>query len=592
LLGAVADLLIQLEQDPTNKEIVNAIFRPVHSIKGNAAFFGFHRLREFAHELESLLVLIREGKRQVTRPLLDVTLAGVEELQSTIHRLQSGGAEVANEASFRALLERIVAAQKGDATPRMESTENFTQLRQALTQRAPDLLPLLDGMVAEDSQSVAAVSAPASDAKGPVAAAAKAADPKPSSRHENTKFMRVREEDVDMFLSFVGEILTIGEALTYVERKLIEGSDPEQTRKHLRETNREFSKVSLALQSSVMAIRRVPVKPLIQKLPKIARDVATAREKDVRVSITGDDLLIDKSVIEVIDAPLVHIVRNAVDHGIESPGVRASRGKEKTGSVRIELAETSKDLVVQIHDDGNGIPLEKLRAKAIEAGMITANQPLGEEELVSLIFSAGMSTAEQVTDISGRGVGMDVVKRSLESAGGKISIETTAEKGSSFKIVVPKTASTQIILGMITQCHDQTYVLPAERVRETFYCTHDSFSNVPGLGRCVYHQGEHLPVVDLSEIFYGERSSGACRVAISTKVRGIPCAIVVDQVDAVHHVVIKKLSQASIFDPCFAGASILGDGSLALVVDLDNLDATVESPSQPDEHAPAEIPLQ
>jgi two-component system chemotaxis sensor kinase CheA len=578
-LEPLCGYLINLEKDPLNKELINSIFRPVHSLKGNSSFFGFHRLRAFAHELESLLACMREGKCSLCPKLYDTLLRGIEELILIVARLSSGGVEVADEEKYNSLFALFTEMRTGAGQSIEVAAADRDKLIASVTERAPDLLPLLMSALSLNREDAAILT----ENRSPVLPEPKSvtveehvsnAKSLPSEkRHEMRKMMRVREEDVDNFLSSVGELLELGEAISYLNENLSDSSSAGSNRiaGELKRISQDYSKITGSLQKSVMGIRKISVKPLFAKLPKIARDVAQSRNKEIELTIRGDDLFIDKSLVEILDAPLLHIVRNAVDHGIELPNDRVASGKPPVGQVVIELSETERNFLLTIEDDGGGIRLDALSRKAIEQGLIKEGEVLSQSDIVSLIFAAGVSTAEVVTDVSGRGVGMDVVRRGIEDAGGVITVDTATGKGSLFKLELPKSVSTQIMMGLVTQVGGRQFIFSADKVKETFPCYPSDILLAMNGGNCLYRYGEHLPILNISKIF-GERSEAdGVGVAITAKIRGVSVVIVVDQVINVLNVVVKKLADIPIFDPMFLGAAITGDGSLALVVDLEKL---------------------
>lgn len=578
-LEPVSGYLIALEKDPSNKELINSIFRPVHSLKGNSSFFGFHRMRAFAHELESLLASMREGKCLLCPKLYETLLQGIDELTATVARLSTGGSEVVDENKYNFLLTLFTDLRTGAGQTHEFTTADREKLIASVSERAPDLLPLLTAALSLSKEVTAAApskSMPSvnESVSSPTEEHLSDAKSVPSEkRHETRKMMRVREEDIDSFLGSVGELLELGEAISYLNQNLNESSEISSNRVfgELKRISQDFSKVTGSRQKSVMGIRKISVKPLFAKLPKIARDVASSKGKEIELTIRGDDLFIDKSLVEILDAPLLHIVRNAVDHGIEIPGDRVASGKSPIGQVIIELSETERNFVLTIEDDGAGIRLDALSRKAIEQGLIQEGAELSQADIVSLIFAAGVSTAEVVTDVSGRGVGMDVVRRGIEDAGGVISVQTATGKGSSFKLELPKSVSTQIIMGLVTEVGGKQFIFPVDKIRETFPCYPRDVLLAMNGGNCLYRYGEHLPILNIGKIFGEESVDAEVGVAISAKIRGKSIVIVVDQVINVLNVVVKKLADVPLFDPIFMGAAITGDGSLALVVDLEKL---------------------
>ncbi|MCB0333385.1 MAG: hypothetical protein KDD55_07785, partial [Bdellovibrionales bacterium] len=247
---------------------------------------------------------------------------------------------------------------------------------------------------------------------------------KSSPKGESGKSMRVAEEHIDTFLSYVGELLILGEMLVYLERRLAGIPGTNEVTSEFARLTESFSHLSNDLQKSLMSIRKVKVKTALQKVPRLVRDIAKNHGKEIRVETSGEEIEVDKSLIEMLDAPLTHMVRNAADHGIEKPDVREERGKEKTGTIFVSVSESEKFINVQVKDDGGGLNYDAIQSKAESLGLVRPGEKLTERQIVDFLFAAGVSTAKEVTDVSGRGVGMDVVKRNIEQSGGKIEVES------------------------------------------------------------------------------------------------------------------------------------------------------------------------
>jgi len=393
------------------------------------------------------------------------------------------------------------------------------------------------------------------------------------------KSMRVAETAIDTFLHYVGELVVVGDMFRHLQTRVVATPGMGTLAREFRRANETFAGLSNQLQRSIMGIRRVPVKPLAQKVPRLVRDVAQAIGKEIDSVIEGETVQVDKSLLDLLDAPLTHMVRNSVDHGIETPEKREAAGKPRRGTVTVSFAEAGSHVILSVSDDGAGLNLEAIRKKGESIGLIAPGAPLQEADIVNLIFASGLSTAQKVTDISGRGVGMDVVKRAIEEAGGSINVSTTTGKGSSFRIKMPKGVTTQIVGGYLVRAGGSTYVLPLERVRETFRARPDDRQSLAGRGRCLMRRGQVVPLQELGEVL-------ACR-AETWPARGLPVVVVeanrrqlalaVEAVIGVQKVVIRRLAGLPPGAPMLSGAALLGDGHLALVLDLDQLHAAIET---------------
>jgi len=706
-------LLLQLETDPHNQSLIEAIFRPVHSLKGNAAFFAMMAVKELAHTMESLLDAMRKGRIAASHSVIDTLLAGLDELKAAFSRARAGDPEVADRPAFDALLARINAtiteqadAAVSDAAPDWQQMHKCCQVLQAEVGAANDIaqqalaqlraliapwLPTPSAAAAADSEpggSAAATVATAADpvnallqllaeefddvldddrcrqvqalllqlqartdatalaelvaeiidgyetlinisgfdlllrefmldklaalpelpalpapvaapAAAAITAAATAAPPGGASEAaaatpavENTaagkppagserpgagserKTMRVAESNIDTFLHYVGELVVVGDMFNHLQERLIQLPGALDIKRDFRRGNETFAELSSQLQHAIMAIRRVPVSPVLQKMPRLIRDVATQKGKNIVVELEGEDTLIDKSLLELLDAPLAHMCRNAADHGIEKPAQRRQQGKSDDGHVVISVNETRSSLLITVSDDGAGLDLPRLRAKAESLGIIAPGSAINEEQIINLLFSSGVSTAETVTDISGRGVGMDVVKRSIEEAGGSISVHTESGKGSRFELRLPKGVTTQIMPGYLVRVLDNSYVLPLDRIQETFSIDNDAITRFSGMGECIIRHGKTLPLACLRRVLFKQPSrndaKGAVVVSVTSNRRTV--ALLVDSVIGVQKVVVRSLEGLPSDCPIISGGALMGDGSVALILNADGLE--------------------
>ena len=391
------------------------------------------------------------------------------------------------------------------------------------------------------------------------------------------KTMRVSEERIDTFLHYVGEMLVVGDLFNHIQvqtRHLTgsAGAPALKLARDLRRANESFADLSNKLQKAIMAIRKVPIRPLLQKIPRIIRDTALAKGKEIHVEMLGEGMEIDKSLLDLLDAPITHMARNAADHGIEAPADREASGKPPTGLVMVAVSETSSSLVLTIEDDGKGLNLPRIRAKAESLGIIKPGAELGERDLINCIFAPGLSTAEQVTEVSGRGVGMDVVKRAIEDAGGLITITTQAGNGSKFAITLPKRVTTRIMPGYLVRLCDRIFAIPLDKVRETFAFQADDLTTVNGRGRCILRHDEVLPILSLADAT-GFPYAQVCerRILVTVESRGRRVAVEVDGVAGVQKVVVRDILGLPIPLQLVSGGALMGDGSVALVLDAESL---------------------
>ena len=586
-LAVVDSLFIELENDPKNSETINAIFRPIHTVKGNAAFFGLMSTKKLAHEMETVLTLAREDKLTLDQSPISLLLAGVDELRAMLARTREQQAEVADEGAFARLIERIKTAQKSQhekGLPDWQSLlaelsrvqEDLNEVDQRCGDKLNTVIALVETLrTGPSAAKTGKPAAPSQAGADPVQKEGRAEANTGTAGTETRKTLRVTEESVDCFLDYVGELIVVAEMYNHLQKAVSGCELGTSLATDFKRVNETFDTLSASLQRSIMEIRKVPVRTLLQKAPRMVRDIATAKGKQIQVTLVGEDIQIDKRLIETLDGPLTHMVRNAADHGIEPPAEREAAGKAPQGTVTIAVVETDDHVTLSISDDGRGLDLDAIRAKAVTMGLIEPDQALDQEDLINLLFASGVSTAQEVTEVSGRGVGMDVVKRSIDAAHGKMSIETEEGKGTTFSIQLAKSVSTQIIDGFLLGVGDSVYVTPMEQVLEVFYPEVGSVTSVAGKGTCVLRHGELLNVIDLRQILKeqgpSDQAEEGAGIMVSTHIGKRKTAIHVDEVLSVQKVVVKELRGLELPGDLYAGAAVMGDGTVAMILDLNAL---------------------
>ena len=676
MLSGLETLFVQLEAAPDDLETVQAIFRPIHSIKGNSAFFGFVKVKQLAHEMETVLDLVRKQSLSITKTMIDVLLAGADYLRMMLERGRAEEEEVSDEADFQAMVGRVkqVGATRMSASElgsllvtRMEVLQGELmqenpawaarvgqvikevqdlgflnppeeKAAQSVEGKGPEPLQWLRALLAQPIEG----KLPDEDAKKvgevlqsllelPADAATHAAleealdnyttfidtvgfdsllqeilqenlkkvsfssekneEESPKEEHkdaektvaaktpvksadEPAKTMRVSEQHVDAFLEYVGELLVVRDMFCHIELRLGDDCEVHNVRRELRRINETFAALSDELQSGIMSIRLVPLKNLFQRVPRLVRDVASKSGKDIRVEIVGDTIEVDKSLIDLLDAPLTHLTRNAADHGIESSELREQCGKPAQGWVRVAAEERDAVIVLAVEDDGGGLDYDGLRRKAESIGLIEPGASLGEEDIVNLLFASGVSTATEITDVSGRGVGMDVVKRMVEESGGKIKVNSTPGKGTRFEVIVPKSVTTQIISGYLVETNQQKFVFPMTKVLETTRIARDKVRTIAEKGQCFMHHGKLLPLTAMRSVLQignGAQVNNAEHLVVTLAARQEEFGVIVDQVLGVQQVVLREISGLPTASEAIAGGALMGDGTVALVLDIDKL---------------------
>jgi two-component system, chemotaxis family, sensor kinase CheA len=591
-LDAINPLILSLETNSENSNLINKIFRVMHSLKGNAPFFGLVNVKKLAHKLEDLLAAVRDKSIKISPELVNHILKGTDELRAIILRAKDNHSEIKDVVLFESLINYSAELLDTCKEAGKSSWDELNSLLFPLMELLPaekdrfskinTLISKLSGKEVLASKHIKEVVVTNKEPPPLDTLETESKEEKPTHNGEQVlqpvikesgKTMRVLEERIDTFLSFVGELIIAGETFRHLIGRLEISEAPGDLKKDFLSLNEAFSMTFNGLEKAIMSIRKVPIKTLLNKVPRIIRDVSNTKNKQVKVVIQGEDSEVDKSLLELLDAPLVHMARNAADHGIELPDVRIKAGKTPQGTVTINCKEEDKFFVIEISDDGAGLNYEALKSKAIALGVISSNQQLSQKDVINLIFEAGVSTATEVSDVSGRGVGMDVVRNSVESAGGKITVKSEQSIGSTFTLSVPKSITTQIIDGFIVKANSGYYVFPLEKIHETWLVQKSDIHRTPsGVGFISRHE-KILPYLTFSELL-GLNSSPNLEeesLAITLQHQGVLHVVAIESVLGQRQLVLKELDVFSNKSQIYSGATLLGSGEIALVLNLDKV---------------------
>jgi two-component system, chemotaxis family, sensor kinase CheA len=551
-LSSIENLALQLEQNKADTDAVHSLFRSFHSIKGLAAFLDLGRIQRLAHEVESMLDLVREDRLSVSPALIDAVLAGSDFLVQCVDAVEAGNLSDV-PAMEPVLIERLQALSKGQTEfgahgkPNVDPPGASTEF-----DRSAD-----DARAAEaDSQKSAAAVAPGSGAEQKGSRTRSATADRQSIRVETSK--------LDHLMDMVGEMV-IAESLIRNELGMMNQLQGPLQRKLTR-----LAQITSEVQRTTMGLRMVPIEPLFSRTVRIVRDLARQFGKSVEIEQDGSETEIDKSILEDLADPLMHMVRNAVDHGIESPEEREAAGKPRTARVSLSAYHLSGQIVVQIQDDGRGIDPEKILAKARQKGLV-GDEPLDKKQILDLIFAPGFSTAEKITSVSGRGVGMDVVRRQMDNLRGRIEIDSEVGKGTTFTLKLPLTRA--IIDGLVVAVGDCQYVVPVTSVREVLRPSPEHVYKVQQRGEMVDVHGRMLPVVRLHQRFNVEPMETELHkaVLVVAEAVGRQFCLMVDELIGKQEVVIKSLGSLLGSIEGVSGGTILGDGRVGLVLDIHSL---------------------
>ncbi|NOT11327.1 MAG: chemotaxis protein CheA [Methylococcaceae bacterium] len=680
-LEAMESGLLNLDTGDIDSEVINTIFRGAHSIKGGSGTFGFNEVADFTHIMETLLDEMRDGRRKVTQPAIDVLLGSVDCLRSMLTSIQAEEKiDTATVKKHKTALEIELngSAKQSDSTPATEqereiemetasSTETVVKEDFELTtqgwkiafcpyldllktgndpvrmfrelaelgefkasvniQDIPDFYeldpeecnlswdlkvlgdiplkeiqeifnwvegdceleirplekktakstpvekkigtePSLTNTDFDESESVVKEVKAKLNSDTTVKSETQQSDSDPSKTSvKASSSIRVDTAKIDALINMVGEVVITQSMLGLIGENFVM-DQLAQLKRGLSQLERH----TRDLQQSVMNIRMLPISFVFSRFPRLVHDISGKLGKKIEMKLVGENTEVDKAVVELINDPLVHLIRNSLDHGIEMPTERVAAGKPETGTIELKAYHRGGHIVIEIIDDGRGLDRKKLIAKAIEKGLIDENIVLSDKQAFELIFMPGFSTAESITDISGRGVGMDVVRRNIQALGGNIEIISDFGKGTTISIHLPLTLA--ILDGQSVAVGDETYIVPLVSIIESINITEKMLNKVAGKGETFRLRNQYIPIIRMHEIFNVQpqnKSKSAEGVVVVVEGQGALCGLFVDDLLGQQQVVIKSLEANYRRVEGVSGATILGDGSVALILDVPGL---------------------
>jgi len=564
--------LVALEREPGSRDLLGSIFRTIHTIKGTSGFLAFNQLEAVTHVGENLLARLRDGKMSMTPGITDVLLAMVDTVRDLLATIERDGNE--GDTDVSAVVERISAVLEGRDEPAAEAPVE----------------PLAEAV----AEQVAEAAVPTPEAAAPAAAPAAAAPPAPAStpaasedqpeehphrRSVADSSIRVDVDLLDNLMQLVGELVL---TRNQIVRQAGDQQDVDLTRSAQR-----LNLIASELQEGVMKTRMQPIDHIWAKLPRVVRDLGAHCGKQVTLNMVGKETELDRSLLEAVKDPLTHLVRNAVDHGLESTAERIAAGKSPEGVLTLRAYHEGGQVVVEVSDDGAGIDADKVAAKAIERGLRTQAQiaQMTPTDIIQLIFVAGFSTASSVTNVSGRGVGMDVVKTNIEAIGGTIEVESVSGRGTTCRLRIPLTLA--IVPALTVECAGDRYAIPQLSLLELVALDADRAANAVEdvNGASVYRlRGTLLPLVRLTDVLgvESDRSDGHVLIAV-LQAEGKRFGLVIDRVLSTEEIVVKPLGSQLKSIGTYSGATILGDGRVALILDVQALARRVLNTDQLDQ---------
>jgi len=586
-LEGIENGLVHLEQAPTDLTAINAVFRPFHTIKGVAGFLNLPQIQELSHEVESLLDEARSGRLKINEGIIDLTLTGVDRLKEMLADLQEAMSE---QRSLRRFDLQDIKDQVRDLQQQEDSTRqapkrqlgeilvsqgeiSSSDLNEALEQQktgigTPPLGEILvkEGKVPPQKVARALVDQLIEEKGGEAAAPPPAgAEGKVVADAQLPATIKIDLAKVDNLVNLMGE-LVIAQSQVRQNPSLLRISDPK-----LERDLAQMCRITSELQIISMSMRMIPIGQTLRKMVRLVRDLSRKSKKMVELIIEGEETEIDRNMVEAIYDPLVHLVRNALDHGLETPEEREANGKTPAGTLWLRAYHKGGNVVIDIEEDGRGLNQDRILAKAQERGLVQPGDQLTPAQIDNLIFEAGFSTAEKITDISGRGVGMDVVRQTIERLQGKIEIHSRPHQGSRFTLRMPLTLA--IIDGLVVKVGNERYILPTVAVRETIRPAPADYFTVQGQGEIIKVRSQLIPLLRLARLFRtgnGDKHPTEALVMV-VEHEGKQRGLLVDDILGKQEVVIKSLGETLQNIKGLAGGTILGDGRVGLILDLAGL---------------------
>jgi two-component system chemotaxis sensor kinase CheA len=559
LLQEVEQGVLALERNPADAASIDVVFRVFHTFKGNAGVLKLVVLQRLTHELESVLDAARRGRLALDREAIDLILSGADVLRRYVGEVlaQLSGHDRGRSIPLPVpdLIARVqsLLGERPTAHPTAQT---------AAPEARPDVPQVRQPVVA--APAAVAASVPASAAPVPTAASPVPAPVTPTAAPSS---VRVDTHKLDGLIDLVGE-LVVAQSMV-VQSPELSGLGSAQLSRCLG----QLRGITSDLQRTAMSLRMVPIGGTFRRMTRLVRDLAVELDKEIDLQLEGEETELDRTLVEELADPLVHMIRNSADHGIEPPAARVAAGKPAAGTIRLRAFHQGGFIVITIEDDGRGLSADRIRAKAVERGIVQPDEPLERAEILDLIFRPGFSTAEQITGLSGRGVGMDVVRRSIEGIRGKVEVASVEGHGTTFTLSVPLTLA--IIEGLIVGVGDQRYIVPTLSVRESFRLAAGDVTTIQGRGEVVEVRGRLTPILRLGRFLGGPGSEAPAAAAEGIVVvveSGQDCrCLLVDDLLGKQEVVIKSLGDLFRGRTAFAGAAILGDGRVGLILDVNAL---------------------
>ncbi|ELP0365433.1 response regulator [Campylobacter upsaliensis] len=585
--------LVELESNPEDLELLNRIFRVAHTIKGSSSFLNFDVLTKLTHHMEDVLNKARHGELKITPDIMDVVLESIDRMKTLLNSIRDNGNDSAIGMDIEPICARLTAISEGDVSAVASvSEEPKVETKEEVVPAAPepsvepdvDVNQLSDSEVEAEIERLLKVRKAEDQARR--AQKKKSAAPttsKPATETGGEKkvpasgggsggmdqTIRVEVKRLDHLMNLIGELVLGKNRLLKIYDDVEERYEGEKFLEELNQVVSQLSIITTDVQLAVMKTRMQPIAKVFNKFPRVVRDLSRELGKQIELEITGEETELDKSIVEEIGDPIMHMIRNSCDHGVEDPATRKANGKPERGVVQLKAYNEGNHIVIEITDDGKGLDAAGLKMKALEKNLITEKEAeqMTEKEAFALIFKPGFSTAAKVTNVSGRGVGMDVVKTNIEKLNGVIEIDSELGKGSTFKLKIPLTLA--IIQSLLVGTQEEFYAIPLASVLETVRVPIDNIYTIEGKNVLRLRE-EVLSLVRLSDVFGVKQvlESGDQTYVVIIGVAESKLGIIVDTLVGQEEIVIKSMGDYLQNIQGIAGATIRGDGRVTLIIDV------------------------
>ncbi|GAC1544777.1 MAG: chemotaxis protein CheA [Candidatus Velthaea sp.] len=587
LLQSIDSDLLRLEsfvdRGNIDAELVNSLFRGLHTIKGSAGMLDYKDVQQVAHKLENVCDLLRKDRMPLSESCVNLLFEGRDMLTGLVHAAIDDGAVPAGVAQYMDRLDSFASVY--ESTAAAIDGVNLASLEEAHDEMTPVDSSQLAEFEAEIERLLAAAPAVAPQAALPVPApGVPSGTPRPvTGLSTKNQTIRVDIDRLDLLLNLVGELVINRTRISDIANTLARNvNDPNHQAaaigslaKDLADSSALLARTTNEIQESIMKVRMVPIGQVFDRFPRMVRDLAKARNKEIRLEISGAETDLDKTIVDEVGEPLMHLVRNCIDHGIEEPAAREARSKPRAGTIHLNAYHEGNQVIIEIQDDGGGIALDKVRQRGIKQGLIAESDRLTDREIIELIFTPGFSTAEKVTDVSGRGVGMDVVKKNILRLKGIFDVDSALGEGTKFTMKLPLTLA--IIQALLVRVADELYSIPLDAVIESQRIDAADVRTVHG-SEVITLRGQVVPLIRVGEFFnLGTQRNPDKVMIVIVGLQGRQVGLVVDSFQGEQEIVIKPLSDVIGRIAGISGATILGNGSISLIIDVHSLVATAHS---------------